>query len=206
MGHNCHVQQPPEIACPELPIPGSSARLSSQNEDMNQAAAVHRQATTGSIIVFPHLPSLGSQSNELSSGTRTSDDFADSSSQGSSTRTPDGLTESSMQSSSTRNSDGFLDHSGQSSSTRTFSASIASAGFLGISQGRLWRPKVYVRNPRYPRITAPGCYFQEHSGGFSLIHKPTNKYLGHYTRAAITSLEKKYAEKGRVESRNRKRQ
>ena len=85
-----------------------------------------------------------------------------------------------------------------------FPQTKAGFGFLGISQGRVWRPKVYVRNPNYPRVTAVGCYFVEHSGGYQLIHTNTNKYLGHYTMAAISELEKKYAKKKRS-SRNRKR-
>jgi hypothetical protein len=59
----------------------------------------------------------------------------------------------------------------------------------------LWRPKVYVRNPNYPRVTAVGCFFVEHSGGYQLIQTKTNKYLGHYSMAAIAELEKKYAKK-----------
>jgi hypothetical protein len=91
-----------------------------------------------------------------------------------------------------------------SSSTRTIFANKASVGFLGISQGRVWRPKVYVRNPNYPRVTAVGCFFVEHSGGYQLIHTKSNKYLGHYTMAAVSELEGKYAKKKRS-SRSRKR-
>jgi hypothetical protein len=87
--------------------------------------------------------------------------------------------------------------------TRTFPANKVSVGFLGISQGRVWRPKVYVRNPNYPRVTAVGCFFVEHSGGYQLIHTKSNKYLGHYTVAAISELEMKYAKKKRS-SRSRK--
>jgi hypothetical protein len=104
------------------------------------------------------------------------------------------------QSSCARTSPGII----QSSSARTFPANKASVGFLGISHGRVWRPKVYVRNPKYPRVTAVGCYFVEHSGGYQLIHTNSSKYLGHYTMAAISELEKKYAKKKR-NSRNRKR-
>jgi hypothetical protein len=43
--------------------------------------------------------------------------------------------------------------------------------------------------------TAVGCFFVEHSGGYQLIHTKTNKYLGHYSMAAIAELEKKYAKK-----------
>jgi len=63
---------------------------------------------------------------------------------------------------------------------------------------------MYVRNPNYPRVTAVGCFFVEHSGGYQLIHTKTDKYLGHYTMAAISELEKKYAKKKRISrSRNR---
>jgi len=61
-----------------------------------------------------------------------------------------------------------------------------------ISQGIVWRPKLFVRNPRCPKVTAKRCHFIESSGGFVLIHKETNKYLGHYTKADIAKLEKKY--------------
>src|SRR5262245_35280775 len=61
-----------------------------------------------------------------------------------------------------------LPTSGATSSARTFSINNTGAGFLGISQGRVWRPKVYVRNPNYPRVTAVGCFFVEHSGGYQL--------------------------------------
>jgi hypothetical protein len=104
------------------------------------------------------------------------------------------------QSSSARSRPGF----NRSSSARTFPANKPSVGFLGISQGRSWRPKVYVRNPNYPRVTAVGCFFVEHSGGYQLIHTKSNKYLGHYSMAAIAELEKKYAKKKRI-SRSRKR-
>ena len=93
----------------------------------------------------------------------------------------------------------------QSSSARTFPANKASVAFLGISQGRVWRPKMYVRNPNYPRVTAVGCYFVGHSGGYQLIHTKSNKYLGHYTMAAISELEKKHAKKkASIRSRKRK--
>jgi hypothetical protein len=75
-------------------------------------------------------------------------------------------------------------------------------GFLGISGSRIWRAKLYVRNSRYPRVTTVGCYFIEHSAGFQLIHRETHKYLGHYTKAAIAELEKKY---GKAKARNRRR-
>ena len=94
-------------------------------------------------------------------------------------------------SSSARSRPGF----NRSSSARTFPANKPSVGFLGISQGQKWRPKVYVRNPNYPCVTAVGCFFVEHSGGYQLIHTKTNKYLGHYSMAAISELEKKYAKK-----------
>jgi hypothetical protein len=97
---------------------------------------------------------------------------------------------------------------GQSSSARTvartFPAKRVGVGFLGISEERVWRPKVYVRNPNYPRVTAAGCFFVEHSGGYQLIRTKSNKYLGHYTMAAISELEKKYAKKKR-NNRSRKR-
>ncbi len=72
-----------------------------------------------------------------------------------------------------------------------------------ISQGIVWRPKVYVRNPRYPKVTARGCYFIESSGGFDLIHKETNKYLGHYTKADIAELERKYGRRKPRKSKDR---
>jgi hypothetical protein len=62
-----------------------------------------------------------------------------------------------------------------------------------LSQGIIRRPKVYVRNPRYPKVTAKDCYFNESSGGFDLIHMKTNKYLVYYTKADIAKPEKKYA-------------
>jgi len=36
-----------------------------------------------------------------------------------------------------------------------------------ISRGIVWCPKLFVRNPRYPKVTAKGCYFIESSGAFS---------------------------------------
>ena len=105
------------------------------------------------------------------------------------------------QSSSARSRPGF----NQSSSARTFPANKASVGFLGISQGRVWRSKVYVRNPNYPRVTAVGCFFVEHSGGYQLIHTKTNRYQGHHTMALISELEGKYAKKkSSRRGRNRK--
>lgn len=71
-----------------------------------------------------------------------------------------------------------------------------------ISRGIVWHPKLFVRNPRYPKVTAKGCHFKESSGGFVLVHAKTNKYLGHYTKADIAELEKKYA---RRKPRKRKR-
>lgn len=62
-----------------------------------------------------------------------------------------------------------------------------------ITQGIPWRPKLFVRNPRYPKVTAPGYHFVESAGGFALIHRKSGKYLGHYTKADIIELEKKYA-------------
>lgn len=62
---------------------------------------------------------------------------------------------------------------------------------------------MYVRNPNYPRVTAVGCFFVEHSGGYQLIHTKSNKYLGHYTMAAISELEGKYAKKKKSIRRGR---
>jgi hypothetical protein len=75
------------------------------------------------------------------------------------------------------------------------------AGLGGINRRVVWRPKTVVKNPDYPRVTAPGCYWQDHSGGFHLLHRKTNKYLGHYTRDAIKELELKYGKTKRKRSR-----
>jgi len=87
-------------------------------------------------------------------------------------------------------------------STSKKTVRVERQGFLGISDARTWRPKLFERNPNYPRVTSPGCFFLEHSGGFQLIHRLTKKCLGFYTRAQTKELEKKY---GKKKSRNRKR-
>ena len=63
------------------------------------------------------------------------------------------------------------------------------------------RTKVYSKNPHYPKVTAKGRFFVEHSDGYQLIHRKTNKYLSHYTKEDIKELEKKY---GRRRPRKRR--
>jgi hypothetical protein len=70
-------------------------------------------------------------------------------------------------------------------------------GLLGISDSRVWKPKLYSRNPDFPQVSTPGCFFVQHSGGFQLIHRATLKYLGHYTKSSIALLEEKYGKKKR---------
>jgi hypothetical protein len=82
-------------------------------------------------------------------------------------------------------------------STSRIAAKPESKGFLGISDAWTWRPKFSVKNPDYPKVSAPGCFFISHSGGFQLIHRATSKCLGFYTRAQIKELESKYATKKR---------
>jgi hypothetical protein len=87
----------------------------------------------------------------------------------------------------------------ESAFTRPFTPAVKSGGkgFLGISDSRVWKPKLYSRNPDFPRVSTPGCFFVQHSGGFQLIHRSTLKYLGHYTKSSIGLLEEKYGKKKR---------
>src|SRR5262249_10128574 len=48
-------------------------------------------------------------------------------------------------------------------------SSPLNAAFTGIARNLQWRPKTVTKNPDYPRVTAPGCYWQDHSGGFHLL-------------------------------------
>jgi hypothetical protein len=66
-----------------------------------------------------------------------------------------------------------------------------------VSRGIVWRPKLLVKNPRYPKVTAKGCKFAAHGNGFILTHRKTGKYLGFYTKADIAELEKQYYRKPR---------
>ncbi len=68
---------------------------------------------------------------------------------------------------------------------------------FGALNARVWRPKTREDNPNYPRVTSPGCYFIEHSGGFQLMNRSPLRYLGHYTKAATRELERKYGKKKR---------
>jgi hypothetical protein len=83
--------------------------------------------------------------------------------------------------------------------TRSFTPAIkpVGKGFLGISDSRVWKPKLYSRNPDFPQVSTPGCFFVQHSGGFQLIHRGTLKYLGHYTKSSVALLEEKYGKKKR---------
>ena len=76
--------------------------------------------------------------------------------------------------------------------------------FVGRLTERDWRPKTMIRNSEYPRVSSPGCYFKSDSGGFALIHRATNKWLGHFTKSAIAKLEKQYGKK-KSRATNRKR-
>jgi hypothetical protein len=66
------------------------------------------------------------------------------------------------------------------------------SGIWGIARDPVWRPKKFIRNAKYPSISATGFYFQDHSGGFVLIHRATNGYDSFYTKEAIKELEEKY--------------
>lgn len=87
----------------------------------------------------------------------------------------------------------------ESAFTGSFTPAVKSGGkgFLGISDSRVWKPKLYSRNPDFPQVSTPGCFFVQHSGGFQLIHRATLKYLGHYTKSSIALLEEKYGKKKR---------
>jgi hypothetical protein len=93
----------------------------------------------------------------------------------------------------------------ESAFTHHYTPSVKSKGrgFLGISDGRIWKSKLYSRNPDFPKVSTPGCFFIGHSGGFQLIHRGTLKYLGHYTRSSITLLEKQYGKKKRRSKNSR---
>jgi len=84
-------------------------------------------------------------------------------------------------------------------------SSPLNAAFTGIARNLQWRPKTVTKNPDYPRVTAPGCYWQDHSGGFHLLHRKTNKYLGHYTKDAIAKLEAKYGSKPKKTLRRKRK-
>src|SRR5262249_37515336 len=75
---------------------------------------------------------------------------------------------------------------------------------VGALKERSWKPKTTIRNPCYPAVTSPGCYFVSHSAGFQLIHRASCRYLGHYTKAAIKELEIKYGKK-KSRAKNRRR-
>jgi hypothetical protein len=83
----------------------------------------------------------------------------------------------------------------------TFTVSVAGARFKRLAARVAWRPKTAVKNADYPRVTAPGCYFKSDSGGFALVRRATNKYLGHYTRNTIAELERQYGKIKRTNSR-----
>jgi hypothetical protein len=88
-----------------------------------------------------------------------------------------------------------------SSIRSTFTATVAGARFKRLAARVVWRPKTAVKNADYPSVTAPGCYFKSDSGGFALIRRATNKYLGHYTRNTIAELERQYGKIKRTNSR-----
>jgi len=88
-------------------------------------------------------------------------------------------------------------------STSTKSVTASDGGFLGISEARTWRPKLTIKNKNYPRVTCPGTFFIQHSGGFQLIHRAKNKCLGFYSQATIKDLEKQYGKKKRTRNRDR---
>jgi hypothetical protein len=104
-------------------------------------------------------------------------------------------------------SEGVLDATvNASSSIEPFASSstsaqvVESAGIWGIAENPIWRPKKFIRNDKYPGVSAKGFYFQDHSGGFALIHRKTNTYEGFYTKDAIQELEKQY---GKANSKKR---
>ena len=66
------------------------------------------------------------------------------------------------------------------------------ADIWGIASDPVWKPKKFVRNESYPKVTATGYYFQNHSAGFVLIRRATNEYVGFYTKQAIKELEEEY--------------
>lgn len=70
-----------------------------------------------------------------------------------------------------------------------------------VAENPVWRPKKFIRNPKYPAVSATGFYFQDHSGGFVLIHRATNEYKGHYTKEAIKDLEEQYGKTNSKQSR-----
>jgi hypothetical protein len=94
-------------------------------------------------------------------------------------------------------------------SASSFPTKPGNAGFMGVSRGAAiglhWRPKQRVENHRYPKVTAPGTYWIEHSGGFQLINRTPSKYLAHYTQENIRKLEKQYGKKKSPRRRTGKR-
>lgn len=90
-------------------------------------------------------------------------------------------------------------------STSSNLAKIEPKGFLGIAEARTWRPKLTVKNRDYPKVTCPGTFFIQHSGGFQLIHRASNKCLGFYTREQTKELERKYGNKKQKRGRHSKR-
>jgi len=83
-------------------------------------------------------------------------------------------------------------------SASTKPVKVEPQGFLGISEARTWRPKLVIKNPDYPKVTLPGTFFIAHAGGFQLIERATNRPLGHYTKATIKDLERKYGKAKRT--------
>lgn len=86
-------------------------------------------------------------------------------------------------------------------STSTFGELGEFDGLWGIAEEIVWRPKLFEKNPKYPKVTAPGHYFQDHSGGWTLTRRSDGGYAGHYTNQAIADLESKYGSKSKKKQR-----
>ncbi len=68
----------------------------------------------------------------------------------------------------------------------------------GAGANPVWRPKKFVRDDSYPKVTASGFYFRKDSGGFALIRRSDRKCVGFYTKLSIQELEKQHGSKSKT--------
>jgi hypothetical protein len=90
------------------------------------------------------------------------------------------------------------------STSKVISNEPANADLFELNSNKelLWRPVKFKRQKHYPDVVPEGCWFQEHSGGFSLMQRDPARYLGHYKKIVIKQLEKEY---GKKKARSRKK-